>query len=440
MPYTTNENLQDTIKNSLPESAQSIYRNAFNLAYKKTPNDETAAKTGWSAVKSAGWVKTSGGNWMKNNSELKDIEIFSTGTYHGEKFNKSDLDGIANNFQVLKDKVKPVFKMAHGNEIHKVNGQPAMGWASEIKRVGNKLLASFKDVPEVVKKAIDKKLYKRVSAEIYSGLNIGGKKYKRVLSGVGLLGADVPEVKDLKDIEAFFADDNQAVSTYSMDVSNGVIMKTEEFDMSDELKKTFDERLKLLEDTHALDIKRFSEQRDADLAVKDAELKKFAEDQKTALAVKDAVISEMKDAGAKKEGEGKITEFKSFCEAQVTAGKMVPAARDILVKDIEKMEFSEGQEFSISFDKFKEFSEKTVEILDKAEHGIYTPPGNRGPESKTFTEKPGAKLEGIDVDAKATKIMVDRKCTYTEAVAFALESDPKMFHRFAEAGFKEEGA
>jgi cation transport regulator len=436
MPYATNQDLPDSIKNSLPDSAQSIYRNAFNSAYEKEPSDEKASKIGWGAVKNAGWEKTSGGNWMKNNSELKDVEVFSTGLHKGEKWTEDDLDNMVANYHALKDQIKPVLKMAHNNEMHKKDGKPAMGWMSELKRVGNKLVAAFSDVPELVRNAINKKLYKRVSSEIYRGLNIGGKKYKRVLSGVGLLGADIPVVKDLKDIEVFFADDNQAAITYSMDVSNGVIMKTmEELDMSEELKKTFEERVKLMEATHAAELKKFTEQQDE-------KLQKFTEDRDKMLADKNKEIDELKASNLKRESKNKITEFKTFCEAQVTAGKMIPAARDILIKDIDKMEFSEGQEFSISFEKFKEYSEKTSEILDKTEHGIYLPPDKRKkPTTKKYAEKPGAVFENIDIDAKATIYMRENKVGYTEALAAVLESDPELAEKFSEAGFssREEG-
>lgn len=421
MPYVSNKDLPDSIKNTLPTGAQDIWRNAFNSAAKQTPGDEEKAnKIAWGAVKNAGWSKGSGGNWVKSHSELRDIEVFSTGLYKGINWTEADLDNMVTNYHALKDYIKPVLKIAHQNKMHQVDGQPSLGWASELKRIGNKLVATFADVPEMIRKAINKKLYKRVSSEVYSDLNIGGKKYKRVLSGVGLLGADIPVVKNLKDIEVFFADNNQTADIYCMDVNNGVIMTTEETDMSEELKKSFDERLKLLQENHA------------------AQLKKFSEDKDAAIAAKDAEIAEMKAAEAKKESENKIAELKAFCETTVKAGKMVPAARDILIKDIDKMEFAEGQDLSISFDKFKAYIEKTNEVLDKSERGIYKSPDERTSDKKTFAEKPGAILEGIDLDKRTTEIMNEQKCEYEDAMIIALEENAKMMERFSEAGFREE--
>jgi len=436
MPYASNQGLPDIVK-ILPDSAQSIFRNAFNSAYKNEPSDEKSFKIGWGAVKNAGFEKTNGGNWIKNNSELNDIEVFSTGMHKGVKFTEKHLDEMVKNFYELKDKIKPVLKLAHENAMHKVDGQPSLGWGRELKRIGNKLIASFSDVPRLAKQAVERKLYKRVSSEIYPELNIGGKKYKRVLSGVGLLGADIPVVKDLKDIEVFFADDNQSVIMYSMDVSNGVIMQTEDDNMGDELlKKTFEERLKLIEETHAAELKKFSEQQDT-------KLQKFTEDNDKVLADKDKEIEDLKVSNLKREGKNKITEFKTFCEAQVTAGKMAPAARDTLIDGIDKMEFSEGQELNISFEKFKTFCEKTTEILDKTEHGIYLPADKRTKPATTkkYAEKPGAVFDDVDVDAEATKYMRENKVDYAEALSAVLESDPALAEKFSEAGMKsvEEG-
>lgn len=61
MPYKTNDELPDKVKNNLPEHALDIYRKAFNNAWdeynspKKRRSDESqeevAHKVAWSAVK-----------------------------------------------------------------------------------------------------------------------------------------------------------------------------------------------------------------------------------------------------------------------------------------------------------------------------------------------------------------------------------------------------
>jgi cation transport regulator len=61
MPYDRNPDLPDSVRDNLPEHAQSIYREAFNSAFEeyKSATDrrgdasraETAHKVAWSAVK-----------------------------------------------------------------------------------------------------------------------------------------------------------------------------------------------------------------------------------------------------------------------------------------------------------------------------------------------------------------------------------------------------
>lgn len=60
MPYNTNDDLPDRVRNNLPEHAQDIYREAFNHAWEeyadpekrrgKASREETAHKVAWSAV------------------------------------------------------------------------------------------------------------------------------------------------------------------------------------------------------------------------------------------------------------------------------------------------------------------------------------------------------------------------------------------------------
>jgi cation transport regulator len=417
MPYASNQNLPDTVKRNLPEGAQSIYRNAFNSAFEKNNDDEKSAQIAWGAVKNAGWEKNDKGEWIKMNTELKDVEIFSTGTWAGETFNEADLDELVTNFHKLKDKIKPPLKIAHKNAMHKQDGQPALGWATEIKRVGQKLLATFTDVPEMIRTALEKRLYKRVSSEIYNNLSLGGEKYKRALAGVGLLGADIPEVKNLRDIEIFFTDQGE-IKRYDLDVENGVINYTEgKNEMDEKLMKNYEERIKLLEEEN----NRIKTEKKTE---NETEIKKYTDE-----------IEKLKAMILASKKEATLAEFTSFCEKAVTEGKMFPAARDILIDGMGKMEFSEGQEISIPFGKFKEYIEKSKEILDKTERGMHLSTQERGTVKKTYTDKPGVVFDGSTLDAEARKYMAEHKVEYIEAVQAVMENSPELFNEFSNAGF-----
>ena len=65
MPYSSNSDLPDSIKNHLPEHAQSIFRKAFNNALEQYGNEQQAFRVAWAAVKKE-YRKDKQGQWVKN--------------------------------------------------------------------------------------------------------------------------------------------------------------------------------------------------------------------------------------------------------------------------------------------------------------------------------------------------------------------------------------
>ena len=96
MPYKSNSELPETVKENLPEHGQDIYREAFNSAWEeyKEPSErrgeatreETAHKVAWSAVKRV-YEKDSRGKWVKKDLNVlvkrQDLKSrnFSAGEY-----------------------------------------------------------------------------------------------------------------------------------------------------------------------------------------------------------------------------------------------------------------------------------------------------------------------------------------------------------------------
>jgi len=76
MPYKSNDELPDSVRNNLPKHAQEIYRKAFNSAWDeyKNPKDrrgddsreEVAHKVAWSAVKKE--YQKEDGKWVRDES------------------------------------------------------------------------------------------------------------------------------------------------------------------------------------------------------------------------------------------------------------------------------------------------------------------------------------------------------------------------------------
>jgi cation transport regulator len=76
MPYTSINELAESVRNVLPKHAQEIYKEAFNSAYDQydqpserrgdDDREETAHKVAWSAVKKAGYSKGDDNKWHKS--------------------------------------------------------------------------------------------------------------------------------------------------------------------------------------------------------------------------------------------------------------------------------------------------------------------------------------------------------------------------------------
>lgn len=68
MPYDAIGDLPDQVTDHLPEGAQTIYRKAFNAAWKEYSQqdgrEETAHRVAWSAVKER-YVKDEAGQWVR---------------------------------------------------------------------------------------------------------------------------------------------------------------------------------------------------------------------------------------------------------------------------------------------------------------------------------------------------------------------------------------
>ncbi len=168
-------------------------------------------------------------------------ELFSVGLWNGRHYILDDLHDIANNFKHFKDLLKPMLKLGHEEgqeeEILKY-GQPALGWIEDIRvdeKLG-KLFGKFTDIPAIVKEALQKKLYKQKSIEIDIDVEHDGETFEHVLTGVALLGADLPAVNNLNDLKAYMSR-----STLRAAKRICFTVNSETKDMSEDIKKYTDE-------------------------------------------------------------------------------------------------------------------------------------------------------------------------------------------------------
>lgn len=133
------------------------------------------------------------------------VEVFSVGKWNGLDFTKEDLMLIAAAFTKLKENHKVPLKFGHNEEQPFTDGQPALGWAEDVEVIGDKLVAHLDSIPSVVFNAIENRLYRHVSIELDFGVEHKGEYYPFVLSGIALLGADIPAVNNIGDLTQYMA-------------------------------------------------------------------------------------------------------------------------------------------------------------------------------------------------------------------------------------------
>lgn len=425
MPYKSNDELPDNVKNSLPSEAQSIWRNAFNSSHEKDGDEEKAVRIAWGAIKNAGWSKD-GEKWVKmsKNTHSFDAEIFSVGTWNGDKYTDADLDDMVKNFNTLKNEVKPPIKLGHNKDQMK-DGNPALGWITGIKKSGKKLIGTFSDVPEIVYKAIKSNRYKRISSEIYWNLKHGGKTFKRVLAAVALLGADIPAVTNLADLEAYLIQSNESsfdtVKLYSFDTDEDGKLKTLEARKENKMAEENKELKELIKKVAALE---------ATLEDTKGEVqtyKSLSEESQNAKkdAEKKAREYEEKLQNLKKETEEKLqttrmSEFKDWAEKMVKEFKMLPAGRDLLFGD-EKHTYTKEVGFQVPFETFKAYVEMQAKVLDPKEV------------SRSDKEK-DKHYDDVNskIDAMARTYAAENKMAYGEALTVILREHPELAEEYIE--------
>ena len=140
---------------------------------------------------------------------LKGVEIFRTGVWNGDLYEREDLSDMVNNFNLLKERLKPRLKLGHNEaqNLLKEDGLPAAGYVTNLYLRGNTLYADFSNIPDKIYDLIENKSYNDVSVEINWDISDEntGESFRRVLSAVALLGEEQPAVWDNPPLEMFMS-------------------------------------------------------------------------------------------------------------------------------------------------------------------------------------------------------------------------------------------
>lgn len=254
------------------------------------------------------------------------------------------LNSIASAFTALRDKVKPPLKLGHNDKQPMTDGKPALGWVTDVWVEGKKLMAKFSDVPDVLYDAIKAKRYRRVSVELDRGVEVAGKRHDYVLSAVGLLGADIPAIDTLADLQTYLTEE---IGEEHLVFTN---FEKENDDMSDE---------KVIELTGKL--------KDAESTL-EAEKVAFAAEKKELDDNILALTKERDDALAKVKQlnfEQAKGSFEAKVEALLKEQKITPAQRTMLVEKF-AADTSEGLEAQLEV---FEAGGKVIEFNEQGKEG-----------------------------------------------------------------------
>lgn len=347
-----------------------------------------------------------------------DIEVFASGKWNGDTYTDDDLDTMVKAFSDLQGEIKPPVKLGHNDsqmkEILK-DGQPALGWVSRLRKAGSKLIATVTQVPDLVYQAIKAGRYKRVSSEIYWNYKKGGSTYNKVLAGVALLGADIPAVSTLADLEAYLA---QSIREASFDRVTAYT-----FNADDEGKITTDGEEKNIpekgeQEAMSEEIKGYTD-KIAELEAANRELAEkvstFEQVEQEARSYKDE-IEAIRKARADEKRQDKMKVFTDLCDKMVLEGKMPPAVRDTLCS-FDKHDYSEDGGYMIQLDTLAEAFKTLSIILDTKEVGTDSKPPEM---TDIFAE----------VDSRVKEAMSGKALSYSDAIKSVLADDPDLASRY----------
>jgi hypothetical protein len=330
-------------------------------------------------------------------------EIFAVGKWNGFEFSLNDLRKMATSFAALGDVLKVPLKLGHNDDQAMTDGKPALGWVSDLSVNESaspaKLVAEFSQVPDVVFSAMERGLYRSVSVELDFDVKHKGAFYDFVLTGVALLGSDLPAVNVLNDLTKYMARDSVHVFSFKEGEQSYAADSHNSFTMGDTNMSEID------------DLK-------AKLAVQDAELKA----QKLEFSKKESdwkkAEGERKAEAEKVKFERGVEELKASIEELIAAKQLLPNQRDGLLEGVTPDNLG-----------VRKFALETIKlgIKDKdLNKGHTQSKGSGGSSSDDDTGRPDEQL----MQKISAAQLANPGMSFTNAKHMVFRSDPKLAIRY----------
>jgi hypothetical protein len=348
--------------------------------------------------------------------ELKAVEIFGVGTWHGSRkttVTEAMLDEMVANFETINrvPGYTPLLKLGH-EDTQKYFGQrkgaPNLGFVAKLWRDGKKLLADFTNVPDALLELIRNRRYNSLSIEMYPQIEHDGKKFSNVLTAVSLLGAELPAVKGLKELAASLFADTFEIEGERVTLQQEIGMFTKE--QADALVAA------------------------AVTAAVEQTKASFEEEKKQLIAAKEAAEAAAKDANEKclaayasvaaAEEKAFVQEANAVIDGAIKEGKMVPAQKASALAFLFNMgrsvKFADKDQSPTAI--FKAFIDQMPKVVKYGEEGA------------SRSSRDGSVTAAQEVDEKAKAAMAGDKTgklTYADALQAVLAADPDLKARYA---------
>ena len=138
--------------------------------------------------------------------DLEGVEVLREGTWNGVPFPIERLDQMVEAHKALRGILDPPIKLGHDDNqrLLQKDGYSAAGWVENLRRVGSRLVADLKQVPAMVADLIEVGAIRKRSSEVRFQLMAGGQTWPAVLTGLALLGEQLPAVDSLSDMAGLY--------------------------------------------------------------------------------------------------------------------------------------------------------------------------------------------------------------------------------------------
>ena len=322
---------------------------------------------------------------------IKNVAIFATGVWNGEKFEIKDLDRMIKNTNELIERKLITSKMKLGHiegdlekevevKFQKLNDEgalPVFGKITNFKRIGSTMFADFSDIPKEVYGMIENGMYNDRSIEVYPIIKIDSEKFIDVITAVVLLGSAQPAVKGLGGIfdMALQMDENAKVKWYNFKMEDvmdfeklykDLLIANKALEQKFEETKKFSDKITNLEtekDKIAKQLKSI-EEKNVILEKKQKELlDKFKADMVESLVKVGVISSEEKDKMIEMFKDMNEAQIRSFAEIKfqnkidfkekIPAGDLTDEKTDV-VDLLSKKDFSQNDADKVVATLFKE--------------------------------------------------------------------------------------